>query len=39
VSRHAHDADVFQNGERLLLLQGDVAGGKLAWGPSPILID
>jgi Ser/Thr protein kinase RdoA (MazF antagonist) len=29
--RHAPDTDAFQNGELLVLLHGDVAGGNLVW--------
>ncbi len=35
----ARSADAFRNGERLVLLHGDVAGGNLLWSPAPILID
>lgn len=35
----ARGADAFRNGERLVLLHGDVAGGNLLWSPAPVLID
>lgn len=35
----ARSADAFRNGDRLVLLHGDVAGGNLLWSPAPVLID